>query len=214
MGQTIQTRYGAIDVTLQDGRTAYVRVGTGDTGDSTPADAVLELPRGINGRGSGHFELVGDYPDGTWVWEPMRHTRYRRSTGGDLPPAAEQTMRETIAHALQALTSEQLADAQAAKNASMMCERLAWMEGLERMRDQVRAQATALELDPDARVVYVKQRLRSGIDQRATAVRKGDGTLLFIDEPRGDRHPPFLAHDGRGLRRFIDESAPWLEDRG
>ena len=116
MGQTIQTRYGAIDVTLQDGRTAYVRVGTGDTGDSTPADAVLELPRGINGRGSGHFELVGDYPDGTWVWEPMRHTRYRRSTGGDLPPAAEQTMRETIAHALQALTSEQLADAQAAKN--------------------------------------------------------------------------------------------------
>ena len=96
-------------------------------------------------------------------------------------------------------------------NGASTTERRKQAAALVEMANQLNRQATELEMDRGARVAYVEQRLRSGMTQRATAVRTSSGELLFIDEPRGDGHPPFLAHDGRGLRRYIDEGADWSE---
>lgn len=206
MGQTINTRYGAIDVVVQDSRTAYVRIGSGDRDDSTPADAVLELPRAARASGRAHFKLR---EDGWRVLDPASVYGLRRAEGGDLTPKMREAAHDVIADALQAITLEQLEDAQYAKNTEEAAERRAQAKALCAMADQLNQQATELEMDRGARVVYLTQRLRSGIEQRATAVRTSQGETLFVDEPRGSI--PFLAHDGRGLRRYGDEGAEWTE---
>jgi hypothetical protein len=206
MGQTMNTRHGAIDVTVQDARTAYVRVGTGDRDDSTPADAVLELPRGAAASGRAHFKLE----DGVWsCMRPASVYGLRRANGGDLTPTMREAAHGIIAEALEGITTEALDDAQYARNVKAAGECRTQAAALCAMADQLNRQATELEMDRGARVVYVEQQLRSGTQQHATAVRTSSGELLFVDEPRGSI--PFLAHDGRGLRRWADEPAEWKE---
>lgn len=212
MGQTITTRYGAIDLTIQDGRTAYVRVGSGDRDDSTMAHAnpVLELPRGAQASGRAHFKHGAD---GWAVLEPASTYGLRRHVDGsrfprDLTPTMADAAHGAIADALaESVDVDALDDAQYAKNTADAAERRKQATALVRMADQLNRQATELESDRGARVVYVNQRLRSGTSQDATAVRTSSGDLLFVDSPR-----PYVGFvNDRGLRQYVDESAEWTE---
>jgi len=201
MGETMNTRYGAIDVTVQDGRTAYVRVGSGDHDDSTPPDAVLELPRNVAASGRAHYKLTAD------GWESLGPVyRLRRATGGDLTPTMAQAVDAIIIDALDGLTADQLEDAQYAKNQAEAETRRKQAAALLEMANQLNRQATELEMDRGSRVVYLRQHMRSGMDQHAIAVRTGRGELLFVDEPRGE-----ASLNDNGLRRYMGEPAEWVE---
>lgn len=201
MGETINTRYGALDVTIQDGRTAYVRAGTGDRDDST-GDRRLELPRGVSVHGRGHFKFGGTVLEG---WKPVRgFSHFKRDRWSDLTTKQEETLHEAICGALLAITDERLSDAQYTRNQEEAAKRRAQAAALCEMANQLNRQATELEMDRGARVVYVNQRLSSGADQDAIAVRTGAGELLFVDEPRDSVNE-------NGLRRYLGEEAPWTE---
>lgn len=210
MGQTITTRYGAIDLTIQDGRTAYVRVGSGDRDDTTGADARLELPRGAQAYGRAHFKHDAD---GWAVLEPASTYGLRRAHPDsrfprDLTPTMADAAHDAIADALaESVDVDALDDAQYAKNTADAAERREQATALVRMADQLNRQATELELDRGARVAYLTQRLQSGTSQDATAVRTSSGDLLFVDSPR-----PYVGFvNDRGLRQYVDESAAWTE---
>lgn len=196
------TKLGAVHVLLQDGHTAYVRAGTGDTGSSSaPADEFPAIGYGRGAAGSirAHFVLIN-----AAGWEALKPTStyvsLHREGGGNVTETMRQTVIAAITEALDRfVTADALVEAQRQKNAGDAAARRIEAANLRAQADQLEAQADALEASPEARVFYGVQRLRSGAEQQATAVRTADGELLFVD---GGEH---------GQRRYRDESAEWTE---
>lgn len=200
LSQLLATEVGTVFVTIQDGRTAYVRGGRVERDVPLEAQEPLNFGRGVTGSMQAHFHLT----DSGWSTRRAYPASLNRSDSyKDATPGMVEKVAQAVAVALgQTITADTLTEAQRSTNASEAAQRRTTAEALRAQAAQLDAQAEALEASTDARRVFVRQQMRSGATQDATAVRTASGKLLFVDEVAGGQY---------GARRYRGEPSAWEE---
>lgn len=181
----ITTTVGDINVTLQGDDTAYVRAGTEDRSHSS-ADADT-LPGITLPRASGLASLRAHFRRGPEGWAPVKpastYVTICRADGSDATQKQAAAACEAIAEALgEQLDTEELDASQYLKNLSQATDRRKVAAELLRAAEALQRQATELEMDRGARVVYMDGSLGSGMTERVQMVRTSAGELLGVPE--------------------------------
>jgi N-acetylmuramic acid 6-phosphate (MurNAc-6-P) etherase len=176
----LTTDVGIVDVTVQNGRTFYVRAGLADEKLLDGTTAPLDLGRGVAVTFRAHFKLQ---PDGAVKCDqPFLH---RVDQGRDKDPTRKMIDRAISAigeklteHAKTPEGRAALAAAQRDVNERNADQRDKLAAELQRVAAHLELEAVALRAG--GRLTYRERRLTSGYSEQIQRVERHDGTLMDV----------------------------------